>query len=274
MLYTNSYHRLEKWIIGFVSIIGLSFVYELTLVDIPWREAAAGWLTPVLPAGSIPIVMSALGAVVMPHNLFLHSEIIQSRQWNLEDDAVIKGQLKYEFADTLLSMVIGWAINSAMILLAAATFFGRATEVTELQQAQRLMEPLLGSAAAVVFALALLFSGFSSSITACLAGGSIFAGLSGEPYDIRDGHTRWGVALTLAGAMVLILLVKNPFNGLLYSQMALSVQLPITLFTQIRLTSMKSIMGSHANSAGSLVLLLVIGLVVASLNVMLLVYYL
>ena len=69
------------------------------------------------------IIMSVLGAVVMPHNLFLHSEVIQSREWNLEDESVIKKQLKYEFYDTLLSMVIGWAINSAMIILAAATFF-------------------------------------------------------------------------------------------------------------------------------------------------------
>ena len=82
-----------------------------------------GWVTPSIPIGSIPIIMSVLGAVVMPHNLYLHSEIIQSRQWNLENEEVIKHQLKYEFIDTLFSMIIGWAINSAMILVAAATFF-------------------------------------------------------------------------------------------------------------------------------------------------------
>ena len=69
------------------------------------------------------LLMSVLGAVVMPHNLFLHSEVIQSRQWNLQDEKIIKKQLKFEFADTLFSMIIGWAINSAMIILAAATFF-------------------------------------------------------------------------------------------------------------------------------------------------------
>jgi manganese transport protein len=274
MLLTNSYHRLERWIIGFVSLIGLSFVYELSLVRIPWSEAAAGWVTPALPAGSIPIVMAVLGAVVMPHNLFLHSEIIQSRQWNLEDESVIRRQLKYEFADTLLSMGIGWAINSAMILLAAATFFGRGTPVGELQQAGRMLEPLLGSAASAVFAVALLFAGLSSSMTAALAGGSIFAGAFGEPYDIHDTHTRHGVILTLAGALVVIFFIRDPFKGLIYSQMALSVQLPITIFTQIGLTSSAAVMGKHANSRTTLLLLAAIGLLVAGMNVLLLVSFL
>ncbi len=274
MLLTNSYKRLERWIIGFVSLIGLAFVYELTLVRIPWGEAASGWVTPSLPAGSIPIVMAVLGAVVMPHNLFLHSEIIQSRQWNLEDDRVIHRQLKYEFADTLLSMIVGWAINSAMILLAAATFFGRGIPVDELQQAGRMLEPLLGSAASAVFAVALLFAGLSSSMTAALAGGSIFAGAFGEPYDIRDTHTRTGVVLTMAGALAVIFFIRDPFKGLIYSQMALSVQLPITIFTQIRLTSSSAVMGGHVNTKATIGLLLAIGLLVTGLNVMLLIHYL
>lgn len=274
MLLTNSYQRLERWIIGFVSLIGLAFVYEITLVRIPWGEAARGWITPSLPDGSLPIVMAVLGAVVMPHNLFLHSEIIQSRQWNLEEESVIRRQLKYEFADTLLSMGVGWAINSAMILLAAATFFGRGVTVEALPQAGRMLEPLLGGAAAAVFAVALLLSGFSSSMTAALAGGSIFAGAFGEPYDIRDSHTRHGVILTLAGALAIIFFIRDPFKGLIYSQMALSIQLPVTIFTQIRLTSSAAVMGRHVNSGGTLAFLLAIGLIVTGLNVMLLASFL
>jgi len=123
MLLTNSYRLIEKWIIAFVSIIGLSFLYELSLVHVNWNSAMVGWVTPSFPKGSMIVIMSVLGAVVMPHNLFLHSEIIQSRQWNLEDDKVIKKQLRFEFLDTLFSMLIGWAINSAMILLAACHIF-------------------------------------------------------------------------------------------------------------------------------------------------------
>ena len=117
MLFTNTYRVIEKWIIAFVSIIGLSFIYELSLVEIDWNTALPAWVTPAFPEGSMVVIMSVLGAVVMPHNLFLHSEVIQSRQWNIQDDKIIKKQLRYEYADTILSMVIGWAINSAMILL-------------------------------------------------------------------------------------------------------------------------------------------------------------
>ena len=123
MLFTNSYKKIERAIIAFVSIIGLSFIYELFLVKVDWPLAAASWVTPSLPQGSMLIVMSVLGAVVMPHNLFLHSEVIQSHEYNKRDDASIRRVLKYELFDTLFSMLVGWAINSAMILLAASTFF-------------------------------------------------------------------------------------------------------------------------------------------------------
>ena len=73
-------------------------------------------MVPAFPKGAMLVIMSVLGAVVMPHNLYLHSEVIQSRQWNLQDESVIQQQLKYEFGDTLISMIIGWAINSAMIV--------------------------------------------------------------------------------------------------------------------------------------------------------------
>ena len=131
LIFSNSYRKIEKIIIGFVSLIGISFIIELLLVKCDWKMALQGWVLPVFPENSILIIVSVLGAVVMPHNLFLHSEVIQSRQWNLEDDSVIEKQLKYEFMDTFLSMVIGWAINSAMIILAAATFYVNKVNVTE-----------------------------------------------------------------------------------------------------------------------------------------------
>jgi len=138
--FTNSYKKIEKIIIGFVSLIGLSFLFEICLIHTNWGAAAAGWVTPAFPNGGMLVIMSVLGAVVMPHNLFLHSEIIQSRQWNLQDETVIKNQLKFEFTDTLVSMLIGWAINSAMILMAAATFFATKTPVTDLTQAEQMLK--------------------------------------------------------------------------------------------------------------------------------------
>ncbi len=271
MLFSNSYKRIEKIIIGFVSIIGLSFLYELTMVKIDWGAAAAGWVTPAFPDHSAFIIMSVLGAVVMPHNLFLHSEVIQSRQFNLEDRAVLEKQLKYEFTDTLLSMIIGWAINSAMILLAAATFFQQHIPVDELSQAHTLLTPLIGGASAVIFAVALLFAGFSSSITAGMTGGSILAGMFGEPYSITDRHTRIGVLATLIAAMAAILFISDPFSGLLISQMLLSIQLPITIFLQLYLTSSEKVMGEYKNTPLHSGLLWAIGITVTALNIYLLI---
>lgn len=270
MLFTNSYKRIERIIIAFVSIIGLSFLYELFLIDIDWSLAARSWVVPGIPDGSMLIIMSVLGAVVMPHNLFLHSEVVQSREYNREDTSSIRKLLKYEFYDTLLSMGIGWAINSAMILLAAATFFVNKTPVEELEQAQSLLDPLLGSHAGIVFALALLMAGISSTVTSGMAAGSIFAGMFGESYHIKDIHSKVGVLLSLGVALLLILFIDNPFQGLIISQMILSIQLPFTVFLQVGLTSSRRVMGVYVNSRWSTFILYSIAIVVSVLNILLL----
>jgi manganese transport protein len=273
MLFTNSYRIIEKWIIAFVSIIGLSFIYELSLVQVNWNEAIVSWVTPSFPQGSMVIIMSVLGAVVMPHNLFLHSEIIQSRQWNLSDEKVIRKQLNYEFFDTLFSMLVGWAINSAMILLAASTFFKTRTQVSELQQANELLIPLLGTNASVVFAVALLFSGVASTITSGMAAGSIFAGMYKEPFDIKDNHSRVGVSISLVVALGIIFFIGNPFQGLIISQMILSIQLPFTIFLQVYLTSSEKVMGKYKNSTYSKTVLYLLGIIVSALNIALLISF-
>lgn len=270
MLFTNSYKRIERSIIAFVSVIGLSFLYELFLVDIDWPLAARSWVTPSIPEGSLLVIMSVLGAVVMPHNLFLHSEVVQSREYNKKDDASIRKLLKYEFYDTLFSMGVGWAINSAMILLAAATFFAHHIGVEELQQAKSLLEPLLGNQAATIFALALLMAGISSTVTSGMAAGSIFAGMFGESYHVKDVHSRVGILLSLGIALVVILFIENPFQGLILSQMILSIQLPFTIFLQVGLTSSKRVMGQYANSRWSSFVLYTMAVIVSVLNLALL----
>lgn len=270
MMFSSSYKKIERYIIAFVSLIGLSFIYELFLVDIEWGEAAKSWVTPSVPQGSMLIIMSVLGAVVMPHNLFLHSEVIQSRQWNLKDEKVMEKQLKYEFFDTLFSMLIGWAINSAMILLAASTFFKQGVVVDDLQQAHSLLEPLLGNNAVIIFAVALLLAGISSSMTSGIAAGSIFAGMYDEPYDIKDIHSRTGILISLGVGLLIIFLIGDPFKGLLISQAVLSIQLPITVFLQVRLTSSKEVMGKYANSRFTKSLLYGIASIVTLLNILLL----
>ncbi|ABR33681.1 MULTISPECIES: Nramp family divalent metal transporter [Clostridium] len=270
MLFSNSYKKIEKVIIGFVSIIGISFIFETFLVNINWGEAIRSAVVPSIPVNSLPIIMSVLGAVVMPHNLFLHSEVIQSRKWNLKDKSILERQLKYEFMDTMLSMIIGFIINSAMILV-AITFYNNNVQVTELEQAQTMLKPLLGNSASIIFAIALLFAGLASSVTAGMAGGSIFAGLFGEEYDINSKSSKIGVLITTLVALVIIFFISNPFEGLLYSQMLLSIQLPITIFTQIYLTSSKKVMGKYKNTTLEKIVLWSIAGIVTILNIMLLI---
>lgn len=270
LLWSNSYRKLEKIIVAFVSLIGISFLAEMSFVDVDWLQAGQAWITPSLPSGSLLVVMSVLGAVVMPHNLFLHSEVIQSRQWNLEDESVIRRQLRYEFMDTLISMGIGWAINSAMILVAAVVFFSSGLAASDLTQAVDMLRPILGDYAALLFAIALLLSGFASTTTAGMAGGSIFAGMFHEAYDIKDRHSRIGVLMTYGLALLFLAFVNDPFKGLVYSQMALSIQLPLTILLQLYLTSSPKIMGKYANTLLQKLLLGSIGIFVIVLNLMLL----
>ncbi len=270
MLFSNSYKRIEKVIIGFVSIIGLAFIFETALVDVNWSEAIKNLVVPNIPSGSLIVIMSVLGAVVMPHNLFLHSEVIQSRKWNLNDKSIIEKQLKYEFMDTIFSMIIGFVINSAMILV-AITFFENGVKVTEIEQAQIMLKPLLGNGAALIFAIALLFAGIASCITAGMAGGSIFAGVFGEEYNMNNKRSKTGVLITIIFALLIIFFIDNPFKGLLYSQMLLSVQLPITIFAQIYLTSSQKVMGQYKNTLIGNIILWIMGGIVTLLNIMLLI---
>lgn len=271
LLFTNSYKKIERAVIGFVSVIGLSFIYELFLVDIDWGEATRAAVVPSVPQGSLLIIMSVLGAVVMPHNLFLHSEVIQSREINLKGDDRIRHMLKYEFADTLFSMLVGWAINSAMILLAASTFFTHGEHVDDLAQANAMLQPLLGGNASNIFALALLLAGISSTITSGMAAGSIFSGLFSESYNAKDPHSAVGVLLSLGLALLIILFIGNPFKGLIISQMVLSMQLPFTVFLQVSLTSSKRVMGKYANKPWNTVFLYSLAGLVTALNIWLLV---
>ena len=266
LLLTNSYKYIEKVIISLVSLIGLGFLYEIFIIDVDWEQAAYNFITPSIPDGSLFIVLGVLGAVVMPHNLFLHSEVIQSRQINRKGDAEIKKNLKYEFYDTLLAMGMGLAINSAMILLAATAFHSRGITITSLDQAATMLTPLLGHMAGIVFGVALLLAGISSTVTSGMAGGSIFSGIYDEPYNVKDIHSRVGVLISLTVALVVIYFISNPFSGLLWSQAVLSMQLPLTIFALVYLTSSEKVMGKYKNHIFTKILLYFIAVVVSILN--------
>ncbi len=215
LLLTGSYARVERVIIGFVSLIGLAFLAEIMLVRVDWPATAVGWVTPSLPAGSPAIIVSVLGAVVMPHNLFLHSEVIQSQHFEGAGDEVIRERLDHEFVDTLLSMGIR---------LGHQQRHGDPGRLDLLRGGHARRRPRAGGCharahagprlARTIFALALLLAGASSSVTAGMAAGTVSAGMAGEPYDIRDRHSSVGVVACFAVALAAIALVPDPFSGL------------------------------------------------------------
>lgn len=270
MLLTSSYKKAERWIIAFVSVVGLSFLAELAMVQVDWPQAATNWVVPSVPAGAVPVVTSILGAVVMPHNLFLHSEVIQSMHFEGQGEKVVEQRLRYELFDTLFSMGVGWAINSAMVILAATTFFSRGIVVDDLAAAAATLSPILGPASSTIFAVALLFAGLSSSVTAGMAAGTVTAGMFDEEYDIHDRYSSIGVALCFAGAVGACFAVQDAFAGLVWSQALLSLQLPVTVFLLIWLTSSPKVMGKYANSKPLVALLLAIGATVTALDLALL----
>jgi manganese transport protein len=270
LIWSQQYRRLETVIIGFVSIIGFCYLAEILLVKPDWGQAAVGWVTPRLNADSMLIAMAMLGAVVMPHNIYLHSEVIRSRDWSFKDDKEREKLLRYEFVDTLLAMGTGWGINSAMVLVAAAVFFKAGVQVDALPQVAETLKPLAGQLASLLFGIALLCSGISSSITAGMAGATVFTGYLGKDTDLQDPWFRAGVALTLVPAVLLITCGFDPMRSLILSQAALSVQLPFTIIPLFLLTKSEAVMGRFRNTWRENTLMLITAVVVIGLNALLL----
>ena len=213
LLWREGYRSLEKLVLGFVSAIGLCYVIELALVKPDVGQTALHLVVPQLSSHSILVAVGMLGAVVMPHNLYLHSEVIQRREWRVEDEAETRRLLRYEFLDTLLAMLAGLAINAAMVVVAAAAFHSRGLTVTQLPQAAATLRPLAGPLAGLVFALGLLFAGVSSAVTAGIAGATTFSGYLGQETELRGRWFRLGAVLTLAPALLVILLVHDPLRA-------------------------------------------------------------
>jgi manganese transport protein len=167
-------------------------------------------------------------------------------------------------------MLAGMLINTAMIVVAAAAFHRHGLVITELSQAAETLRPIAGPLAGLVFALGLLFAGVSSSITAIIAGGTVFSGYLGKETDLQGRWFRIGVLLTLVPAVIAIMLIRDPLRALILSQVCLSVQLPLTLLPILLLTSSRRVMGKFATRTLEIAAMVVTGLLIVALNVLLL----
>lgn len=273
LIWFQRHGSLEKLIVGFVSAIGFCYLIELYIVKPDWAAAAYHSVVPTLDSKSILIAMGILGAVVMPHNMYLHSEVIQNREWKGETEADTRGLLRFEFADTLIAMIVGMCINAAMIMVAAAVFFKHGIAITELTQASATLKPIAGVFASVVFGAALLLAGISSSTTAAVAGGTTFSGYLAKETHLESPWFRSGMLITIIPAALIVLLITDTFQALIISQVCLSIQLPLTMLPLFLLTRSKRVMGKFANGWAENTLMIASGLLIVALNA-LLIYWL
>jgi manganese transport protein len=238
---------IEAMILSLIAVITGCFLVELFFAKPVLSEMISG-LVPRLNDQSLYVAIAILGATVMPHNLYLHSALVQTRQIgkNFEDR---RKACRFNFVDSFIALNGALIVNAAILIMAAAVFFKKAIVVTEIEQAQRLLEPLLGTTvASVLFAVALLASGQSSTLTGTFAGQIVMEGfldLRVRPW-LRRLITRT-LAVVPAVLTIWIAGERGTYQLLLLSQVILSMQLPFAVIPLIRFTSDKGLMGEFAN---------------------------
>lgn len=265
----QQYHRLERMIVVFLAVIAGCYIVELFLVSPDWAAAAPRWLVPSVDGASILVALGMLGAIVMPHNIYVHSNVIQSRDWDLAPQRR-RRLMNFELIDTSLAMGMGWLVNSAMIIVAAAVFFSAGVTVSSIQQASGTLEPLVGSLSRFLFGVALLVAGVASSITSSLAEANVVTGYLGKPEDPRGRAYRIGLVVTSLPAMLVIGLGVDSYKALIVSQVLLSVQLPFTVVPLLWLSRSRRVMGRYRMNAAQLVAGVGLAAIIIGLNVFLL----
>jgi len=263
------YHKLERIIIGFLGIIALCYVAELVIVKPEWEQVVPALFVPRLNQNSIYIAMAILGAVVMPHNIFLHSNVIHSREWGITDEKKLS-LLKYEKTDTAVALLLGLIVNAAMIIVAARVFNENELVITSIQDASRTLTPLAGPLAALLFAIALVFSGVGSSVTSSMAEVNVITGFLGKPEDPRTLLYRIATFITAIPSFIIIVLGVDTYKILIFSQVILSVQLPFTLIPLLILCRRKKLMGIFTSKPSEFILASLISILVIALNIYLL----
>lgn len=248
-----------------VAVICVSYAIELFLAKPEWPQVALHTLVPSLPNGqAVLIAVGMLGATVMPHVIYLHSELVQCRNngMTLEEK---KRHLRMEKIDVFIAMNIAFIVNAAMVVVSASVFFSRGIAVDSIEQAHRSLEPLLGALSSGAFGAALLASGFSSSTVGAMAGETIMDGF----IDLKIPVIIRRIVTMLPGAVVIIIGV-NPMKALLMSQVCLSFVLPVAIISMMIITSRKDLMGAFVNKPFVKVIGWAIAALIISLNAVLL----
>ena len=261
------FRKLEAIIVTLVATIAICFMINIIWAQPDWQAVAGGLIPRSQPKGeALAIAVGILGATVMPHNLYLHSAIVQTRKFEDTKLAVRSATI-----DSAIALGMAFFVNASILVLAAAVFHKNNIPVDTLEKAHELLKPMLGGAAATLFAVALLASGQSSTITGTLAG-----------QVVMEGFMQWKVtpwlrrALTRGLALIpAVILVSDTsgrdVDGLILSQIVLSLQLPFAVFPLVLVTANKEIMGPFVSPKWITVIGLAIGTVISLLNIQLLV---
>lgn len=225
-----------------VAIICVSYTIELFLAKPEWPQVALHTLIPSLPNGqAVLIAVGMLGATVMPHVIYLHSQLVQCRNdgMTLEEK---KKHLRMEKIDVFVAMNIAFIVNAAMVIVSASVFFSRGMVVESIEQAHKSLEPLLGGLSSAAFGAALLASGFSSASVGAMAGETIMDGF----VDVKISPILRRIITMLPGIIVIVIGV-NPMKALLLSQVCLSFVLPVAIISMLKITNRKDLMGEFVN---------------------------
>jgi NRAMP (natural resistance-associated macrophage protein) metal ion transporters len=260
--------RMEAFVLGLIAVIGGCFFIEILLSKPVFSEVAAGLIPRLRGPEALYLAIGILGATVMPHNLYLHSALVQTRQIGSSEESKRRA-CRYNLLDSAVALNMAMLVNMAILVVSAAVFFKHGVVVTEIQQAHVLLAPLLGTTvASALFAIALICSGQSSTLTGTLAGQIVMEGFLNfrmRPW-LRRMITR-SVAITPAAIAVYLYGQRGTFDLLILSQVILSMQLPFAVIPLIHFTSDRRRMGSFANKKWIAALAWAMAAIIVGLNI-------
>ena len=269
-LTSNRLRMVEYFFMVFVSVIAIGFLYELLLVGPNLHQIAIHSVSPSISSGTVLVVVGIVGATVMPHALWLHSSLTSAKltRWGVKEDEhrQKRKMLGLHLRENVIILAMAGFVNVAILVVAAAAFFPKYSNVQQISDAYNVLRPLFGPLAATTFALTLLASGIASSVVGTLAGQEVMTGLLGisvNPY-LRRVITR---VINVFPTTVCILLGISPLALLFYSQVFLSILIPLPMVPLIWYTARRKVMGPYVNRHATTAVALAVGGAIIALNV-------
>jgi len=264
---TKKFRVLEQIFILLVSIISFGYIYELLIVKPdPYSILYHSFIPSLQNNSAILITVGIMGATVMPHAIFVHSWFTKNKVQDIRITIEKKRQIrKLHLIENIFVLTIAGMVNAAIMIMAAAAFYSHNTSIASISEAYKTLVPLFGSLAGIIFLITLLSSGISSSIIGTLAGQSIMEGLLGINVNIwlRRIITRF---VNVIPTTVALLLGFDPLNILIYSQVILSLLIPLPVIPLVLISKNKLLMGEFVNKKATTILSIIFVAIILTLN--------